>query len=285
MEINSDVFLCFRYRSLQEPMQIRRDNLEDALLLYQFLRDADDEMQWLDEKEPLAASSDLGNSLNAVQSLQKKHQALEAEIVSREPVVSALSSRAQQMIRSGHFASSRIKTASSNLQEKLSHLRDIASVRRLRLLDALESQMFYAEASEAEAWLREKHPILTSNDFGKDEDSVLSLLKKLEGVERELGAFQHTVGRLAKLEKGLVDRGHFDSKNIEKKQVEIENQLKELQKLAEHRETRLIESKKLYRFLREAEEVAEWMNDQTAVAASEDYGRDVEHVELLIQVS
>nr|XP_018898887.1 PREDICTED: spectrin beta chain, non-erythrocytic 1 isoform X2 [Bemisia tabaci] len=272
-----------RYRSLQEPMQIRRDNLEDALLLYQFLRDADDEMQWLDEKEPLAASSDLGNSLNAVQSLQKKHQALEAEIVSREPVVSALSSRAQQMIRSGHFASSRIKTASSNLQEKLSHLRDIASVRRLRLLDALESQMFYAEASEAEAWLREKHPILTSNDFGKDEDSVLSLLKKLEGVERELGAFQHTVGRLAKLEKGLVDRGHFDSKNIEKKQVEIENQLKELQKLAEHRETRLIESKKLYRFLREAEEVAEWMNDQTAVAASEDYGRDVEHVELLIQ--
>lgn len=45
-----------------------------------------------------------------------------------------------------------------------------------------------------------------------------------------------------------------------------------------------MESKKLYRFLREAEEVAEWINDQTAIAASEDYGRDVEHVELLIQV-
>lgn len=57
-------------------MQIRRDNLEDALLLYQFLRDADDELAWLAEKEPLAASTDLGNSLNAVQSLQKKHQVL-----------------------------------------------------------------------------------------------------------------------------------------------------------------------------------------------------------------
>lgn len=54
-------------------MQIRRDNLEDALLLYQLLRDIEDEMQWLEEKEPLAASVDLGNSLNAVQSLQKKH--------------------------------------------------------------------------------------------------------------------------------------------------------------------------------------------------------------------
>jgi spectrin beta len=55
-------------------MQIRRDNLEDALLLHQFLRDVDDELQWLAEKEPKASSADLGTSLTAVQSLQKKHQ-------------------------------------------------------------------------------------------------------------------------------------------------------------------------------------------------------------------
>lgn len=66
--------MFYRYQSLQEPMQIRRDNLEDALLLHQFLRDTDDELAWLTEKEPQAASTDLGNSLNAVQSLQKKHQ-------------------------------------------------------------------------------------------------------------------------------------------------------------------------------------------------------------------
>lgn len=35
--------------------------------------------------------------------------------------------------------------------------------------------------------------------------------------------------------------------------------------------------------MRETDEVAEWINDQTAVAASEDYGSDVEHVELLIK--
>lgn len=57
-------------------MQIRRDNLEDALLLYQFSRDVEDEFQWLIEKEPFATSSDYGNSLNSVQKLQKKHQVL-----------------------------------------------------------------------------------------------------------------------------------------------------------------------------------------------------------------
>jgi spectrin beta len=48
------------------------------------------------------------------------------------------------MVRSGHFAASRIEACSSDLSEKLGHLRDLASVRRLRLLDALESQMVSA---------------------------------------------------------------------------------------------------------------------------------------------
>ena len=60
--------------------------------------------------------------------------------------------------------------------------------------------------------------------------------------------------------------------------------LSEVVELLELRRTRLQESKKYYRFVQEADEVAEWINDQTAIADSEDYGKDVEHVELIIQV-
>jgi len=56
-------------------MQIRRDSLEDTILLHQFQQDVDDELQWVAEKEPQASSTDVGTSLTAVQSLQKKHQA------------------------------------------------------------------------------------------------------------------------------------------------------------------------------------------------------------------
>jgi spectrin beta len=132
---------CFRYHGLQEPMQIRRDNLEDAKLLHQFARDVEDELHWLSEKETLAASKDLGSSLTTVQRLQKKHHALEAELVSREPVVASLASRATAMVRSGHFASEKIESLSRELQQKLINLRDLASIRKLRLLDAVESQM------------------------------------------------------------------------------------------------------------------------------------------------
>lgn len=66
--------MIFRYESLSEPATIRRDNLEDALLMYQYYRDVEDELSWIQEKLPIASSTDLGNSLNAVQNLMKKHQ-------------------------------------------------------------------------------------------------------------------------------------------------------------------------------------------------------------------
>uniref|UniRef100_A0A0P4WIP7 Uncharacterized protein n=1 Tax=Scylla olivacea TaxID=85551 RepID=A0A0P4WIP7_SCYOL len=272
-----------RYNSLHEPIHIRRENLEDAMLLQQLLRDIEDEMLWVSEKEPLAASQDLGASLTAVQNLQKKHQALEAEIQSHEPVINTVNSRAQQMIRSGHFASADIEAKIKLLLVQLSQLKDTASLRRLRLLDAVESQMFYSEVSEAEAWMREKKPLLTSQDFGKDELSVGALTKKLDNVSRDMEGFKGTVTKLSTLCSKLTERKHFDSENISKKMQNVEQQYAELQMLLGKRAKRLEESRKLFVFLRESDEVAEWLNEQMTVAASEDYGRDVEHVEILIQ--
>lgn len=271
-----------RYNYLHEPMTIRRDNLEDSHQLHQFARDAEEELQWLIQKEAQAVSTDLGSSLSAVQSLQKKHQALEAEILSHEPLFTALLQRAQQMIHGGHFASEQIDRLSSTIQKKLNNLRDLTSVRRLRLLDAVESQMFYVEANEAAIWMDEKHAVLSSTDYGKDEDSVQSLQKKSNALQRELNAFASSIEKIDRLASGLLERNHFDSVNIKKKNVSIQNNYNELKTLAKQREEHMIEKQKLYKFIREAEEMQEWIADQMAVTASEDYGDDVEHIEQLI---
>lgn len=271
-----------RYHSLHEPMSIRHDNLEDSLHLHHFFRDAEDELQWLNERETLSSSKDLGISLSSVQSLQKKHQALEAEILSQEPLILSLIQRGQQMIRDGHFACEDIETLSNLLQSKLNNLRDSTSIRRLRLLDAVESQMFYVEANEADIWMKEKYTIFLSTDYGKDEDSVQLIQKKLDAVQRELNTFSTSVGQVEKLASGLIERKHFDNENIKNKNEAIQKMYIELNTLAKQREIRLDESRKLFKFLRGIEEVHEWIADQMAVTASEDYGEDVEHIEQLI---
>ncbi|XP_043649951.1 spectrin beta chain, non-erythrocytic 5 isoform X4 [Drosophila teissieri] len=271
-----------RYNTLHEPLGIRRENLEDSLSLQQFLRDAEDELQWLAEKQLVAGSQDLGTSLLAVQGLQKKHNSLEAELTSQEPLIQALLQRGQQMIRDNHFASEQLQYKSELLQKQLVQLRDLAAIRRLRLLDAVESQLFYVEANEADAWMREKRPVLSSSDYGRDEVSVQGHQKKLEVLQRELTAFKPSIEKVAKLATGLIERNHFDSSNIAEKNAQVGQQYEELLRLAKDRESRLGECKKLFEYLRETEELHEWVGDQMTVTASEDYGEDVEHVEQLI---
>lgn len=47
-----------------------------------------------------------------------------------------------------------------------------AGQRRQDLEDSLQAQQYFADANEAESWMREKEPIVGSPDYGKDEDSA-----------------------------------------------------------------------------------------------------------------
>lgn len=68
---------CCRFESLQEPLRERREALEARSRLSQFFRDAEEEMAWVQERLPLAATQDCGQSLSAVRHLQEKHQVWE----------------------------------------------------------------------------------------------------------------------------------------------------------------------------------------------------------------
>ncbi|KAH6925479.1 hypothetical protein HPB50_005728 [Hyalomma asiaticum] len=215
-----------RYTSLHEPLQIRRENLEEALQLQQLLRDVDDEMSWIREKEPLANSADLGTSLSSVQSLQKKHQARRCGLtllsacwivaLSISQVLGLLVFLIQQNI------------LEVNMYRGKAHGKELKRT-TLRLLDALESHT---------AWMEEKFLVVNSPDLGKDEDSVL--------------------------------------KDLEELYMRLKKQIAE-------RRWKLSESAKFYTFLRETDEVLHWIQTQTAIAGSEDYGTDLERVEILMQ--
>ncbi|XP_066281028.1 spectrin beta chain, non-erythrocytic 5-like isoform X2 [Branchiostoma lanceolatum] len=270
-----------RFNGLSEPMQLRRDNLEDTLVLQQFYLDVEDELAWVREKEPLATSTDLGQNLTSVQSLQKKHQALEAEIGSHEPLIDAVLNTGQHLIGGEHYASADIRSRLEELMRGMQQLRQQTVHRAAQLAEAYELQKFYAEVSEAESWMNDRRPLLTSTEYGKDEYSAQALLKKLDTLERDLEGFRSTVDSLAVLAKSLVDKKHYAAAKIKQKQTQAQEHFAALQESAGRRRARLVECHKLYQFYREADEVCAWIREKGTVAASEDYGKDLEHVQIL----
>ena len=69
-----------RYKALKEPIQKRSEQLVELRRLYQFLRDLDDEDDWIREKEPIAGSTNRGREFIGLQNLIQKHETLMLEI-------------------------------------------------------------------------------------------------------------------------------------------------------------------------------------------------------------
>lgn len=188
--------VCNRYAKLQEPLERRKNKLNDAYKLHQFYRDADDEEDWIHEKEPIAGSTNVGRDLIGVQNLIKKHQAIQAEIVGHEPRIVEVCNEGQKMIDADHYANRDIEKKIDDMKNIWSDLKNKADKRRQLLDDSLEAQQYLADASEAESWMREKEPLVGSTEFGKDEDSTEALLKKHDALMADIEAYRSTIDAL-----------------------------------------------------------------------------------------
>ena len=116
-----------------------------------------------------------------------------------------------------------------------------------------------------------------------DEDSVQIYLKKITDIITEMDAFDAKVTALTAHSKAMVDRSHFDSANIEARMCDLTNRYGDFKTaILEQRRSR-VDQMAMIEFFHEVDDTTEWINSQMVTAASEDYGKDVGHVEMLIK--
>jgi spectrin alpha len=187
------VNLMNRYQNLMKPMQNKKQRLMESHAVQQLFRDVEDEEAWIREKEPIIASTNRGKDLIGVQNLIKKHQAMMTEVNNHEPRIDAVSQTAQHMVEEGHFASDEIKSRLGMLHDHWNQLKEKAAQRKQDLEDSLQAHQYFADANEAESWMREKESLAASTDFGKDEDSSEALLKRHQAFMSDLAAFENTI--------------------------------------------------------------------------------------------
>jgi spectrin beta len=273
-----------RYEDLQEPMLIRNENLEEALSYFTVIHDMKDSRQWIQDKYPLVSTDELGSNLEETKKLLKKHQQLEQELQTHAILLQNVLKTIKQLVERKHFAHSALNTKMIELEQEWTSFRVAFTARDTMLQDALEVQQFYADADELMLWLKEKQPEITSTDYGKDDAGSLSHLKKLQALVNDIRTNQkHKCASLAQSAIQLQARDHYDKKNVARKQLELEQLLSNLVELGAEREEHLNAMLKVFEFERECESTANWIKDQNVVAASQEFGSDLEHAETLLK--
>nr|XP_020441852.1 spectrin beta chain, non-erythrocytic 1 isoform X2 [Monopterus albus] len=270
-----------KFQFLQAPLKKRRDNLMASREIHQFNRDVEDEILWVEERMPVAMSTDHGHNLQTVQLLIKKNQTLQKEIQGHQPRYDDIFERSQHILREDSPTAELIRQRLAELQTLWEQIRKETEKRHARLSEAHEAQQYYFDAAEAEAWMSEQELYMMSEEKAKDEQSSVAMLKKHQILEQAVEDYADTVHQLSSTSRGLVAAGHSDSERIGMRQSQVDKLYAGLKDLAEERRGKLDERFRLFQLNREVDDLEQWIAEREVVAGSHELGQDYEHVTML----
>ncbi|XP_061595322.1 spectrin beta chain, non-erythrocytic 1-like isoform X2 [Cololabis saira] len=269
------------FSSLQEPLKLRKQRLMASKEAHQFNRDLEDEILWVKERMPLAASIDHGKDLPTVQLLIKKNQTLHKEIQGHQPRIDDIHRRGQTQSQVDGERQSVLEERLVELKELWDQLIAETDKRHARLMEANRAQQFYADAAEAEAWMGEQELHMMSEEKAKDEQSALVMVKKHQTLEQALEDYAQTIHQLANSSRLMVTSEHPESERITLRQAQVDKLYAGLKDLAEERRGRLQERLRLTQLKREVDDLEQWIAEREVVAGSHELGQDYEHVTML----
>ncbi|XP_047735798.1 spectrin beta chain isoform X3 [Hyalella azteca] len=270
-----------KFESLKGPLLDRQKELAKKKEAFQFARDIEDEKLWIAEKMPLATSTDYGNSLFTVHTLNKKLQSLSTEVDNHEPRIDLVCSNGQKLIDEGHVDSDEFRRLLGELQEAWATLKEAIDHRRQKLLVSEKAQQYLFDAGEAEVWMSEQELYMMVEDRGKDEISAQNLMKKHQGLEAAVDDYAETIRQLGETARHLINEGHPESEQISIRQSQIDKLYAGLRDLSVERRSRLDEALKLFMLNREVDDLEQWIAEREVVAGSHELGQDYDHVMML----
>lgn len=103
--------------------------------------------------------------------------------------------------------------------------------------------------------------LVSSEDVGRDEANVQSLLKKHEEVTDELQNYSSTIDSLHQQAQQLGEQDR-ESPEVVERLASIDRRYKELVELAKLRKQRLLDALSLYKLFSEAEAVEQWVAEK-----------------------
>ncbi|XP_060720372.1 spectrin beta chain, non-erythrocytic 1-like isoform X2 [Tachysurus vachellii] len=270
-----------KFHEMQEPLKKRRSNLMASREIHQFNRDVEDEILWVEERMPMATSTEHGNNLQTVQLLIKKNQTLQKEIQGHQPRYDDIFERSTHVLKDNSPISATIRQRLDELKRLWSLIQEEVEKRHRRLEEAHKAQQYYFDAAEAEAWMSEQELYMMSEEKAKDEQSSVAMLKKHQILEQAVEDYAETVHQLSKTSRALVAAGHPESERISMRQSQVDKLYAGLKDLSEERRGKLDERSCLFQLNREVDDLEQWIAEREVVAGSHELGQDYEHVTML----
>nr|XP_048315627.1 spectrin beta chain, non-erythrocytic 5 [Myodes glareolus] len=238
---------------------------------------------WLETMEAELGDPVKSQDLPRVGELLGVQRELEAAIASQTRQVQELRDQAQACFQEGHCLAKGVEERAQQLLQRFLSLQEPLQERRT----ALEAQSllleFFRAADEEMAWVQEKLPSATAQDYGQSLSTVRHLQEKHENLENEISS--HTALSQVVVGTGhkLVQAGHFAAEEVAARVQQLEVALDHLQTEAARRRRMLQQALEAQQILMELLEAGSWLAERGRILDSEDLGQDAETTQVLLR--
>ncbi|CAJ0949934.1 unnamed protein product [Ranitomeya imitator] len=267
-----------RLRQLAEK---RRGELEESKRLWCFLQEVEEAEGWIREKEQiLATPQSYGKDLSSVLRLLSKHKILVGEIGGRFAMLQQTMQKGEQVLTKRRRGMVGLRQRMQEVKQKWENLEKASNAHHLKLQEASSFHQFNADTVELAGWLQDTYRLVSSDDFGHDEFSTQSLVKKHRAATEEIEKHRATVLGLRKLLSELGSE-YRDQVDVQISIVEVEQLYGEVVEVASLRSQWLQDALDVYKMFGEVNSCEVWIDEKEQWLMKMEIPQRLEDVEVV----
>lgn len=266
---------------LQELAGKRRKELEASRQLWAFFQEMEEAEVWAREKERILSSvQSYGKDLSSVVKLLSKHNILLGELGGRRALLQTAMKRGEQLLLRKRSGPGQVQEKIREVRRHWKALEELAAAHLQRLQEALSFYQFSADTDDLVAWLQDAYRLVSSDDFGHDEHSTQSLVKKHREVVEEIDKHRTAVLALRRQLAALAPEYH-ELVDVQIRIVEVEQLYGEVAEVAVLRRQWLQDALAVYRMFSEVNACEVWIDEKEQWLNRMDVPQKLEDVEVV----
>uniref|UniRef100_A0A8C2I6D3 Spectrin beta chain n=1 Tax=Cyprinus carpio TaxID=7962 RepID=A0A8C2I6D3_CYPCA len=280
--------------------------LKDNRELQHFLQDGQELTLWINEKMLTAQDMSYDEARN-LHSKWQKHQAFMAELASNKDWLDKIDKEGQVLVKEKPELEQTVSETMSSLQKQWEELESTTQAKAQCLFDANRHNLhkntfsvfllsfFLNRLSKCVTshffwilWVKERMPLATSTDHGKDLPSVQLLIKKNQTLQKEIQGHQPRIDDIQA--HGRTMSPGKESEMDRERRAALDERLAELRELwalliseTEKRNMRLEEANRAQQFYADAAEAEAWMGEQELHMMSEEKAKDEQSAWVMVK--
>lgn len=172
--------------------------LQQGVELQVFNREANKIDATTKSHEAFLEYTDLGNSLDEVEAIMKRHNDFENTLGAQNKVLKVFSDNADKLIENGHYNADYINERRIDVTMRRNAVKESAQKRKTNLQASKDYEKFRAESGDLNTWLDDKMKVASDENY-RDLSNLPRKLQKHKAFERELRANEGQLRNIIKV--------------------------------------------------------------------------------------